>query len=124
MTNHISCLNNIFNYYCNYKNINGIGAKQMRCMPNGINLLDAFYYQFAYSKINITKEKIIEDINYNNNTNFKRFAFDAKASNIPVQIYRNIYTDIVNLFNSTFSNPNTEKCIAVDGTYNLNDDYK
>jgi len=96
----------------------------MRCMPNGINLLDAFYYQFAYSKINITKEKIIEDINYNNNTNFKRFAFDAKASNIPVQIYRNIYTDIVNLFNSTFSNPNTEKCIAVDGTYNLNDDYK
>ena len=73
---------NIFNSECNYNNINNIGSKKLRNIIDGVNLIDAIYYRFSYTSKNTTKESITSELNYTNDTDLTRQAFDRKENNI------------------------------------------
>ena len=111
-------LSNIFSEQCNYKNINKIGKTQLRDIKNGIQLRDAIYYEFRYTKLNKTKEDIVSSINYKNNTKFTRQAFESKINNIPVELYSNLFYNLCNLYNSNYNSGINCKLIGIDGSYN------
>jgi len=112
----IKKLTDIFNSECNYQKINTIGNVKMRNVYNGIQLSDLLYYRFLYSKKETTKEQNTSYINSLNNTQFTRQAYDAKENNIPIKIYENILSKILELYNNSYNNDKV-KIIAIDGTY-------
>ena len=114
----------IFQSECNYVNINKNSKVKLRNRTDGIQLKDLFYYRFMYSKKDTTKESIISQINFNNNTNFTRQAYESKENNIPVSVYANIYNKICCYYNCYCNNENNFKLVAIDGTYNNNNKMK
>ena len=110
----------IFQGECNYKRINEISNLQMRNHVDGVQLHDAIYYRFLYSKKDTTKENIVSSINNYNCTSFSRQAFDNKENNIPVETYLNIFHKIRSYYNCNYNNENGVKLIGIDGTYNNN----
>jgi len=111
---------NIFQSEINYEKINEYNISKLRNRTKGVQLIDAVYYRFMYSKKNTTKEGITSSINYNNLTNFSRQSFNDKENNIPIQTYLNIFHKIRSYYNSNYNEINNFKLIGIDGTYNNN----
>jgi len=104
-----SLLNNIFNK--NFSNIYS-NNKIIRSEINEKNLL---YYKFKYTQINKSKQCIVSNINYTNNTIHNVTSYYRKENNISIDTYSNILKDINNLYLSL--NKNTkDKLISIDGT--------
>ncbi len=111
MINNIhSSLNNIFNK--NFSNIYS-NNKIIRSEINERNLL---YYKFKYTQINKSKQCIVSNINYTNNTNHNVTSYYRKENNISIDTYSNILKDINNLYLSLSKNTE-DKLISIDGTY-------
>ncbi len=111
MINNIhSSLNNIFNK--NFSNIYS-NNKIIRSEINERNLL---YYKFKYTQINKSKQCIVSNINYTNNTIHNVTSYYRKENNISVDTYSNILKDINNLYLSLNKNIK-DKLISIDGTY-------
>jgi hypothetical protein len=89
----------------------------MRNKLNGISLSNLFYYKFLYSKLHITKDEVVSDINSIKHETFSRQAFNAKENNIPLTVYECLLTNIITFFNENcLTSPNLDSFIAVDGT--------
>lgn len=95
-----------------------------------ITLTDAIYYRFMYSREKTTKQSIVSNLNYFNETKAERSSYHRKENNIPVSLYKNIFEEIQKVFYDNFTEKNYFKCkqfnipqlssykmIAVDGTY-------
>lgn len=103
-------LNNIFNntFYNIYAN--------NKIIKSEINERNLLYYKFKYTQINKSKQNIVSNINYNNNTTHNVTSYYRKENNISIDTYTNILTHINNLYLSL--NKNTvDKLISIDGTY-------
>lgn len=112
----ISFLNKFFNKGKNYKYINKTNSVKIRNIKNGLKLEDCYLYRFLYSKIKVTKDKIVSLINHKNNKNFARQSFESKENNLDLKIYVQFFENIKNYYNSLTNNK--EKIISIDGTYN------
>lgn len=106
---------------CTYNNINK--KKSIKMRNRSIQLLDAFVYRFQYSLLGTTKESIASDLNFINNKNFSRQAYDGKEKNIPSTVYLKIYNDLCAYYNTNFGVTDQLKVIGVDGTYNRDSNY-
>jgi hypothetical protein len=119
----MSDISKIFNNICDYKFINKLNDKKLRCRRNGINIGHALLYRFSYCDINSTKQYITNSINYEHTTNFYRQSYDQKEDNISVNIYEYIFKNIVKYYEDNCSlkniinNKNKYTYVAVDGTY-------
>ena len=92
-------------------NINKIKTKKGK-----ITFLDALIYKFKYSEPDLTKQKLISDFNFNNNTLISRTTFYEKEKLIPLKTYENIFNKLSVLYKQLFNI--TTNIIAVDGTFN------
>jgi Transposase DDE domain len=116
--------NNIFKNECNYKRINEICNIKMRNNKKGIKLTNSIYYRFLYAKKDMTKDRIVSLINYKNGTEFTRQSYNSKENNIPIQIYINIFHKIQSFYNCNYNEEKNFNLIAIDGTYNNDNDRK
>jgi len=95
---------------------------------NKLTFVDVLNYIFNYSFINTTKQQIVSDYNFKNNTNYNRSSFYKKELNIPLTFYQNLFFKVKQLLNKTINkNLNLYNVIAVDGTYsntNLHNEHK
>lgn len=108
----------IFQNEFNYNKINKIRKTNMRNILKGIQLNDAIYYRFLYTKKDTTEESIVSHMNFLKNTTFTRQAYTSKEKNIPTKTYFNVLSKIKRLYNDCYGQGNDLKMIAVDGTYN------
>lgn len=111
-------ISDIFQTIFNYDNINKNNTVKMRNKSNGISLLSAAYYKFAYCCPYTTQESVTSSINYSNILSFSRQAFIKKEQHIPVQFYKDCFDKLVCLYNSSIELPKTPRLIAVDGCNN------
>lgn len=121
-------INNIF------KNVNDDIIKlifkntKIKNRNNKLTFVDVLNYIFNYSFINSTKQQIVSDFNFKNNTDYDRSSFYKKELNIPLIFYQNLFLKIKNLSNKLMNkNLNLFNVIAVDGTYsntNLHNQHK
>lgn len=116
----VSGLVKIINSSCNYKTINAFSGVNLRNRQKGLNIMDVIYYRFLYSDKNTTKQQIVSKINEFNNTSFSRQAYESKENNIPISFYENLLNRIIVYFNAQNTFNNNDICVAVDGTYNNN----
>jgi len=116
-------INEIFTKYCSYEFINKYNTN-MRNIPNGIQLTDAFYYKFAYSQLHTTKDGITSDINYRNGTSFTRKAYETKENNIPNSVYNSIFDKLKMFYYDNCVQRKQFTEIAVDGTNNNNNKHQ
>lgn len=95
---------------------------------NKLTFVDVLNYIFNYSFINTTKQQIVSDHNFKNNTNYNRSSFYKKELNIPLTFYQNLFFKVKQLLDKTINkNFNLYNVIAVDGTYsntNLHNEHK
>ena len=98
---------------CDY--INDLTSKKLRQCKNGLQIKDILLYQFMYSKINVTKDNVCNNINFANKTSIDRTNYYRKENNIPLIFYKNI-TKQITLFCQDFLKQEN-KVIAIDGTY-------
>ena len=95
---------------------------------NKLTFVDVLNYIFNYSFINTTKQQIVSDYNFINNTNYNRSSFYKKELNIPIIFYQNLFIKVKNLLDKIMNkNLNLYNVIAVDGTYsntNLHNEHK
>ena len=95
---------------------------------NKLTFVDVLNYIFNYSFINTTKQQIVSDYNFKNNTNYNRSSFYKKELNIPLTFYQNLFFKVKQLLDKTINkNLNLYNVIAVDGTYsntNLHNEHK
>lgn len=117
-------LNNIFKSEINYKKINENSSVKMRENKGGIKLNDSILFRFLYSKKDMTKERIVSLINYQNKTTFKRQSYEGKENNIPLRTFTNIFHKLQSYYNCNYNEENNFKLIAIDGTYNNGNDRK
>lgn len=130
--NNINPINQIFEKHCTYENINAIGDVKMRNRSDGLDLLNAVLFRINYCQIDVTQEDVINKINRENNTFFKRNSYTEKEDNIPVEIYKNIAKDLFDYYKSQTYDPDKQKhlSLAVDGCCslrkknNVEDDYE
>jgi hypothetical protein len=111
-------ISNIFQTTFSYDNINKSNIIKMRNKSNGISLLSAVYYKFAYCCPYTTQESVTSSINYLNILSFSRQAFIKKEQHVPVQSYKDCFDKLVHLYNSYIVLPKTPRLIAVDGCNN------
>ena len=88
-------------------NINKIKTKKGK-----ITFLDALIYKFKYSEPDLTKQKLISDFNFNNNTLISRTTFYEKEKLIPLKTYENIFNKLSVLYKQLFNI--TTNIIAID----------
>ena len=110
----------IINEHFNYKKINSIGETIMRNCKEGIQLTDACFYKLLYTKDKSVKDMNTAKINQLTKLNFTRQAYESKENNIPLDTYKNVLSDIITYYKKNYCSNNTNKIIAIDGTYNNN----
>lgn len=115
----VTKLNELFSKFTNYNFINKINEKQLRNIENGISLSDVFFYCFQYTKQSTTKEFITSKINNTDNKIFTRHAYENKGNNISLEVYNEIFANIITIYNSLCEPIQKQKLVAVDGTNNL-----
>jgi hypothetical protein len=93
------------------KNINKVTTKKGK-----ISFLDALIYKLKYSKKELTKEELISEYNFNNDTFISRTTFHEKEKLIPLKTYETLFNKLTTLYNDLLNKPTT--FIAVDGTFN------
>jgi hypothetical protein len=108
----------------NNKSINKYSTKKLRYKKNGISLIDAIFYRFAYSQNETTKQTIVSSINFKNNTEFSRQAFEKKDLSVPVKTYQLFFQEIVKLYNNFANSLKINRLVGIDGTYNLNKNHQ
>jgi hypothetical protein len=95
---------------------------------NKLSFVDVLDYIFNYSFIDTTKQQIVSDYNFKNNTNYNRSSFYKKELNIPLIFYQNLFIKVKKLLDKIMNkNLNLYNVIAVDGTYsntNLHNEHK
>ena len=92
-------------------NINKIKTKKGK-----ISFLDALVFKFKYSQLGLTKQALISDFNFENETLISRTTFYEKEKLIPLQTYENIFNKLSVLYKQLLNK--TTNIIAVDGTFN------
>jgi DDE family transposase len=120
----IEGISNIIKRVCNYKAINKYSKKKLRNKIDGISLMDAIYYRFQYVNKPSTKQDIVSSLNNTNDTNISRQGYDSKESNIPTQMYINLLNEIIDYYNMSTNTIIENNIIAIDGTYNINNNYE
>lgn len=93
------------------KNINKVTTKKGK-----ISFLDALIYKLKYSQKELTKEELISEYNFNNDTFISRTTFHEKEKLIPLKTYETLFNKLTTLYNDLLNKPTT--FIAVDGTFN------
>jgi hypothetical protein len=117
----MECINKIVDIFakeCNYKKVNDISDVKLRNKKNGIKLQDAIYYRFKYAEKNVTKQEITSSINLLNNTSFARNNIDGKEKNISLEFYKSLFSKIIKVHNKYVPKSKDLIVVAVDGTYN------
>lgn len=105
-----SSLNNIFNdTFLNIYTNNKI-------IKSEISERNLLFYKFKYTQYNKTKQEIVSDINYKNNTSHYISSYYRKEQNISLDTYNNILKKIYDLYLLLVLN-NKNKLISIDGTY-------
>jgi len=113
-------MNDFFIKFNDTKKLNKLNSK-LRNSKDGITNTRAMIYKFLYTKLNITKDKCVSNINEKYNTSYLRNAYESKENNISVTVYHHMYDQIKQLYHSLFPGANTDcKLIAIDGTCNTN----
>ena len=112
----VGSINNIFSNLT-YKFINQFNVHKMRNITDGISLTDSLLFRFRYTKIHVTKQEIISNINYKNNTTFNRYSFHKKEEHINVKFYNYLFEEIVKLYKKISPN-NKMSYVPVDGSSN------
>ena len=114
--NIVSKINNIFYNLEKTIRLDIFNKTKINTRINKISFIEAMIYKFKYASINETKQNIINEYNFNNNTSIVRSSFYEKERNISVSIYKNIFFKLGSLYKQLVNNITT--IIAVDGTYN------
>jgi hypothetical protein len=104
-------LNNIFN-----KHLSNIYTNN-KIIRSEISEDRLIYYKFKYTKGSDTKQNIVSNINFKFNTSHNATSYYKKEKNISLDTYKNILTDIKNLYSKINNSNNNESIIAIDGTY-------
>ena len=112
----VGSINNIFSNLT-YKFINQFNVHKMRNITDGISLTDSLLFRFRYTKIHVTRQEIISNINYKNNTTFNRYSFHKKEEHINVKFYNYLFEEIVKLYKKISPN-NKMSYVSVDGSSN------
>jgi len=83
------------------------------------SFIDALLYKLHYSIPQMTKENIVSSFNFENNKTTNRRSYDYREKQIPLEIYKKIFDDTVDLYKKLQNiNKNEPLKIAVDGTNN------
>jgi len=115
MINKIQKLNDIFRKLESIHN----ETKDKNTRNKKISIHDAILYQFNYSNINKTKESIVSDFNYENkHIHIHKTSMYRKERNISVNLYKKLYFNIKELYDSEFKN--LDKMKKVDCIMNQN----
>lgn len=112
-------LNNIFNNFNDIITKDVELSKKIQIRNRKTTFIDALLYKFNYSINDKTKEQIAGEINLLNNKNTFINSFNYRENQIPVSTYKNIFTDVSQLYKQ-LNKIDTEEPIkiAVDGTFN------
>ena len=93
--------------------------KKIKIRNRETTFIDALLYKFNYSINDKTKEQIAGEINLLNNKNTFVNSFNYRENQIPVSTYKNIFTDVSQLYKQLNKiDVNEIIKIAVDGTFN------
>lgn len=109
-------IHNIIKNTFNNDNINKSSTVKIRQRVNGINPLNVIGYRFLYAHKDNTQERSVALINDEQKTNFSYQAFVKKDKNIPLEIYKQLYQDI--LLATADKTKTSYPLIAVDGVNN------
>ncbi len=110
-------INNIFkNSNTDIKN--ALLKKKIVTRTNKLTFVNVLCYVFNYSFIDLSKQSVVSNYNYDNKINVNRTSFYKKELKIPLSFYQNTFLKIKNLLNKYLNKNNDDfNIIAVDGTY-------
>lgn len=83
-----------------------------------IEYSDVLYYKLFYAFNNKKKQSIVSKFNFETDKTINRSTFHKKSFDINLQIYKDLFNKVRDLHNKEFRSTDTNKLIAVDGTYN------
>ena len=92
-----------------FKNVNNDITKlifstfKIKNRNNKLTFVDVLNYIFNSSFINTTKQQIVSDYNFKNNTNYNRISFYKKELNIPLIFYQNLFIKVKQLLDKKIS---------------------
>ena len=118
-------INNINNIFKNitYENVNKYGNIKLRHIKGGLSLRDAILFNFLYTQKNVTKQNIVSNLNFINDSTFYINAYRKKEEHISCDFYNSILNELLVLSNKINDNNNL-KYVAIDGSSSITKDFK
>jgi hypothetical protein len=91
---------------------------KIKTRTNKLTFIDVLCCVFDYSFINISKQSVISNYNFDNDKQINRTSYYKKEIKIPLCFYNNIFIKIKKILNEYLGKKDDDyNIIAIDGTY-------